>query len=179
MGWTRKFNKIIELMANTVKMCSTVSEGAEKLIVKTKAFLFTFKSLKLWSWGKREEMMVGCIPLQQRMVAFHSEVFCGFSTFQLAAGSTSVFLLMDIPNVSVIPLHLKRPSPPACSKITALVLKVSVAFQECQYFTRLRRLERFLRWASWKPAAKPAASSSCGKTWVESRLKCRTCLHLN
>lgn len=35
--------------------------------------------------------------------------------------------LMVIPNVSVIPLHLKCPSPPVLSKITLLVLKVRVA----------------------------------------------------
>lgn len=166
-------------MANTVIIRSTVSEEGGKLLKNKTLTFYLHVRVSLWSWGKWEEMMRGCIPLKERMVAFHSEAFCGFSTFQLAAGTTSVFLLMDIPNVSVIPLHLKRPSPPACSKITALVLKVSVAFQECQYFTRLRRLERFLRWASWKPAAKPAASSFCGKTWVESCLKCRTCLHLN
>lgn len=143
-----------------------------------KIFLFTIKSLKLCS--RKESIWRGCISLKERMVVLsYSEVFCGFSTFELAAGSTSVLLLMVIPNVSVIPLHLIRPSPPACSKITELVLKVSVASQECQYFTRLRRLERYLQWASWKPAAKPARNSFCGKTWVESCLKRCTCLHLN
>lgn len=132
---------------------------------ESKKMLTSYLHLRASNYVQGKRVRRGCISLKERMVALsYSEAFCGFSTFELAAGSTSVFLLMVIPNVSVIPLHLKRPSPPACSKITELVLKVSVASQECQYFTRLRRLERYLQWASWKPAAKPARNSSCGKT---------------
>lgn len=55
------------------------------------------------------------------VVLFQSLLWAFFSTFELAAASTSVFLLMVLPNVSVIPLLLKRPSPPAGSKITAFL----------------------------------------------------------
>lgn len=65
------------------------------------------------------------IPGKDDRVVLFSTLFF-FSTLELGAASTSVFFLTIIPNVSVIPLLLKRPSPPARSKITALVFKVSV-----------------------------------------------------
>lgn len=132
---------LMELGASTVTICSAGSELHKK--VKERS----------WKTGSKSQRILGKRESEEQMYIFKGKSgclssppsSCGFSTFELAAGSTSVSLLMVIPNVSVIPLRLKRPSPPASSQITAPALKVGVALSERQCFTRLRRLQRFLR----------------------------------
>lgn len=59
--------------------------------------------------------------LFNRGFVFQLEIFCGSSPlkWKRQGGETSAWLLMGITNVSVIPLHLKLPSPSAPSQIIA------------------------------------------------------------